>query len=252
MSKQLFLIALATIGTLASCSKADPVTPTPTPTPTPPSSAASTPSYATGDGAIVALITRTTTNTPIGAVDFDLGTGVAVFGSLSSTTYNDAGKVTLNGKELTKQSNNAYVYTPSAADVTGIDLDGAINWSVTTPSFTYNAGSGTGRGMPNATAIAGTYTTVDANAAFTLELSGGVSNADSVYFQINGPSKSILKRMSGSTTSVTYTADEVKSLGKSVGCSVTIAPWNHQQKTLGGKIIHVINELAISRTIEIK
>lgn len=249
MNKQLMILAIGTISMLASCKKEDSSTPKPA---TPASGTATTPVYGSGDGAVVALITRTTTATPIGNMDYDLGTGVAVFGNLSTGTYSDAGKITLNGKELARQTNNSYLYTPTAGDMKGIDLSGSIKWTVTTPSFTYDAGAGTGRGMPAAKSIAGAYTSVDASAAFTLEVDGAVSNSDSVYFQINGPSKSVLKRMAANTRSVTFTAAEMGTLGKGAGCSVTIAPWNHQEKTLGGKLIHVVNELALSRVIEIK
>lgn len=252
MNTKLILMAIAAAGTFASCNK-DEATPTPTPTPsTPVSSGAATPTYTTGDGAIVALMTRTSTSTPMGSVDLDLGTGVAVFGNLSAGTYSDAGKITLNGKELAKQTNNSYVYTPAATDPTGIDLSSNITWVVTTPSFTYNANGSTGRGMPDADRIAGTYTSVSSSADFTLAVNGSVTNADSVYFQINGSKKSILKREAGTVKSVTFTAAEMGTLGSVTGGSVTICPWNHQLRTLGGKSIHVINELALSRVIEIK
>ncbi|MES2479577.1 MAG: hypothetical protein V4561_10840 [Bacteroidota bacterium] len=252
MNKKLILLAISAMGTFASCTKED-VTPTPTPTPTTPvSSGAATPTYATGDGAIVALMTRTTTTTPFGSTDFDLGTGVAVFGNLSTGTYSDAGKITLNGTELAKQTNNSYLYTPGATNPTGIDLSGNITWVVTTPSFTYNAGGSVGRGMPIADKMAGTYTSVSSSTDFTLAVDGSISNADSVYFQINGSKKSLLKRMAGTVKSVTFTAAEMGTLGAVTGGSVTICPWNHELKTLGGKSIHVINELALSRVVEIK
>jgi hypothetical protein len=248
--KFLSLSLLATI-VFASCDPAD-VMPTPDPTPDPTASAASTPSFASGDGAIVALITRTSTSTPMGNMDIDLGTGVAVFGNLSAGSYTHAGSITLNGKTLTRNENNSYVYMPSATDITGIAFDSDINWVVETPSFTYNAATA-GRGMPVASGnIDFSAASLSGSDAFTLKVSGSISNADSVYFQINGPNKSILKRMGATTTSVTFTADEMSSLGKSAGCSMTVAPWNHEQKTLGGKTIHVVNELAISKVVEIK
>lgn len=253
MNNKMIALALATASVFASCKKEDAPSPSPTPSPKPaPSSAAATPSYGTGDGALVALITRTTMSTPLGPVSQDLGTGVAVFGNLSTGTYNDAGTITLNGKELKKQTNNSYVYIPGTTDVTGIDLSDNIKWSVASPVISYDASlAGSGRDMPSSGGLSGSYTTIDASSAFTLSVVS-VLNADSVYFQINGPDKSILKRRSGTTTSVTFTADEVASLGKSQGCSVTVAPWNHQEKTFGGKLVHVINELALSRVVEIK
>jgi len=249
MNRKLLALSLLSTVAFASCDPAD-VTPTPDPTPAPP--ATSSPTFSDGDGAIIALVTRTSTSTPMGNVDIDLGTGVAVFGNLSTGAYTNAGNVTLNGKALKRNENNSYVYVPSMTDVTGIDLSSNIKWVVETPSFTYDAAT-SGRDMPVASgAISFTGASLNASEAFTLSVSGSINNADSVYFQINGPSKSILKRMGGSTTSVTFTAAEMGSLGKSAGCSMTIAPWNHEQKTLGGKTIHIVNELALSKVVEIK
>ena len=263
MNKKTLIIAIAAIGTFASCTKKPststptpspmPSTPTPTPTPTPSTpvaSGATTPTFSTGDGAIVALITRTTNRTPLGSYDVDLCTGIAAFGTLSTGTYVDAGPITLNNKSLKKQTNNTYVFTPTATNV--IDLSNDINWWVSSPSFTYNAGSSVGRGMPEAGPISGSYTLVSTTSDFTLSVDGSIINADSVYYQINGSKKSLLKRVVGTVKSVTFSAAEMATLGAVTGGSVTICPWNHQLKTFGGKSIHVINELALSRAIEIK
>ena len=76
-------------------------------------------------------------------------------------------------------------------------------------------------------------------------MTNAIGMADSVYFQITGTSKSIIKAKGGSEKSATFTSAELKTLGNTVGGSVVIAPWNHELKTLGGKQIHVINELAL-------
>lgn len=254
MHKKFMLLAVAAATSLASCKKettssTSATTPTPTPTAT-----STTPMYTSGDGVIVALLTRTTTVTMGMPIDMSIGTGVAVFGNLSSGTFSDAGVVTLNGTNLSKQANNSYVIIPSVTNPTGIDLSGSnINWSVGTPSFTYNAGKGgTGRGMPTASGITGSYTSINTASDFTLSVDGSVSNSDSVYFQINGASKSLLKRMGPNTKSVTFTSAELKTLGTIASGSISICPWNHELKTLGGKSIHVINELALSKVVEIK
>jgi hypothetical protein len=250
MSKKLLPLSILSALVLAACDPSDVVPTDPEPSPAP--SSTTTPSFESGDGVIVALITRTTTATPIGSMDVNLGTGVAVFGDIASATFSNAGTVTLNGTALTRNANNSYAYIPSATNVTGIDFTSNIKWVVETPSFTYDAAV-SGKGMPRVSgAITFTGSSLNASESFTLAVSGTIVNADSVYFQINGPNKSILKRMGSSATSVTFTADEMASLGKSVGCSMTIAPWNHEMKTLGGKSIHVVNELALSKVVEIK
>lgn len=248
MNKKIFAIAIAGMAALSSCKKEDaPATPAPDPKPT---ATTPTPSYSTGDGALVALVTRTTTSTPMGPVSMDLGTGVAVFGNLGAGTYNDAGTITLNDKTLQKQNNNSYVYIPGTTDITGIDFSAGIKWNVGTPAISYNAALG--RNMPIGGEISGSYTTVDATADLKVSVSRAFTRADSVYFQLAGPDGYVLKRMDGYATSVTFTAAEVKSCGKSLGCSIVVAAWNHELKTFSGKDVHVINELALSRVVEIK
>ena len=239
------ILSIAFLGFMSACSKS-------TTTPTPPNKNAANPSFTTGDGAIIAVMTRTSTTNFGFTTDIDLGTAVAVFGNLSTGTYNDAGTVTLNAKALTKNSNNSYVFTPSATDIKGIDFSTDIDWSVGTPTFTYNCKSGTGKGMPSGAKLDGTYTFIDVNSDFTVSLNNAIGNADSIYFQITGASKTILKVTGGSTKSASFTSAELKTLGNTVGGSVVVAPWNHELKTLGGKQIHVVNELALSRVVEIK
>lgn len=209
--------------------------------------------YSTGDGYIVAVNTITSTTVMGVSTEMPMGTGIAAFGNLAAGTFSDAGAVSLNGKTLTKNTNNVYYFTPTATDITGISFDSDINWSVTNPSFTYSAKSSSGgRGMPNNTKISGTFTSIDVNSDFTLAMTNAVGNADSVYFQITGTSKSIIKRTGGSEKSVTFTSAELKTLGNTTYGSIVIAPWNHELKTLGGKQIHVINELALAKVVEIK
>ncbi|MCC6186337.1 MAG: hypothetical protein IT256_04215 [Chitinophagaceae bacterium] len=253
MNKKLFLLAIAAMGSLASCNKDDAST-TPTPSPSPTPAPTPSPAYTSGHGAVVALITRTTTQTAVGPYDIDLGTGVAVFGNLSTAAYTDAGTVTLNGKELAKQTNGSYVFIPTALDATGIsDLDSKIDWTVGTPAFSYSATPSTGRGMPKVGAMDGTFTTIDLKSDFTLGITGTLSNADSIYYQIASPNgKYALKRVGGTTRTVTFTAAELKDLGTGIGGSVVIAAFNHQLKTFSGKDIHFINELALARTVEMK
>jgi len=250
MFKKFLGLALIASVALTSCDPSEIIPDTEDPTPTPENNT-QTPSFESGDGVIVALKTRTVTSTVIGNTTIEMGTGVAVFGDLAAGNFTDAGTVKLNGKELTKHSNNTYSYMPSATDITGINFDNNIKWEVSTPSFTYDAKT-QGRDLPEAN---GDFTfsgsSISGSEAFTLALSGSISNADSVYFQINGPNNTILKRMGGQTTSVTFSESEMQSLGKSIGCSVTIAPWNYETKELGGKTIHVVNELAINKVIEI-
>jgi len=205
-----------------------------------------------GDGAIVSIKSVTKTTVSGFPITTELGTAVAVFGNLSGGSYTDAGTITVNSKTLAKQANNSYVYTPSATDITGIDLSGAINWNVggagSNPAFTHDASA---QGFPAASDISGSFTTINSASDFTLSTSGSVTGSDSVYFQLSGPSATVLKRMAGNTSSVTFTAAEVQSVGKGSGV-VTIAPWNWTVQTKAGKQINVVNELALTRVVTIE
>ncbi|MBL7766685.1 MAG: hypothetical protein JNJ58_11355 [Chitinophagaceae bacterium] len=213
---------------------------------------ATTPNFATGDGFLVAVKTVTKTTVAGFPIETILGTGVAGFGNLSAATYNDAGTITLNTKSLGKQSNNSYVYIPTATDITGIDFSSSINWSVggagSVPAFTHSA---TAQGMPSAGDISGSFTTISSGSDFTLSTTAVPSGADSVYFQVAGPNAVIVKRMSGTSSAATFTAAELATLGKGSG-SVVVAPWNYSSATYSGKLIHVVNELALSRVVEIQ
>lgn len=245
--KKISFAILAVAVLFASCDKKTTTPPTttttqPTPSPTP----------ASGDGFLVAV--KTVTRSTVGGfpVDVSIGTGVAGFGNLAAGTYNDAGAITLNTKGLTKNANNTYTYIPSATDPMGVDFSSDIDWSVGggngIPAFTHDASA---QGMPNASEISGSYTTVNAASDFTVSTTGSVTNSDSVYFQIAGPNGYVLKRMASNTSSVTFTAAELATLGKGSG-SIVVAPWNMGTTVQGGKTIYVINELALSRVVEIQ
>jgi hypothetical protein len=249
MKKVILSLSLVSL-LFASCDKVKNTTTNPTTTNT--NNSAPTPVPGSGDGAIVAVQTVSKTTVSGFPITTTLGTAVAVFGNLAGASYSDAGTVMLNTKSLTKQSNNSYVFTPSATDITGIDLSGSLNWDVSggagVGAFAHNASA---QGMPVADDISGSFTTINSNNSFTLSTVGSISNSDSVYFQLSGPSSTVLKRMAGNTSSVTFTAAEVQAAGKGSGV-VIIAPWNWTVKSLGGKQINVVNEVALTRVVTIE
>ncbi len=210
-----------------------------------------TPAPASGDGFLVAIYTVNNTVVAGIPVNTTFGTGVAGFGNLASGTYNDAGTVSLAGKVFTKNANNTYVYTTSVNDITGIDMSGTLQWNVAggngTPAFTHDA---TAQGLPTSGDLS-SFTSINSDNDFTLSTVSGVNNADSVYFQISGANGTVLKRMGPNTSAATFTSAELKTLGKGTG-TVVIAPWNLNTTTISGKMIHVINETALTRVVDIQ
>lgn len=247
--KKIILASLGMAMIFISCEKVKNQTTTPNNTAA--NNTTPSPMPSGGDGAIVAV--QSVSKSTVGGfpITTTLGTAVAVFGNLAASTYSDAGAITLNSKTLTKQSNNSYVFAPTATDITGIDLSGALNWSIgggaAVGAFTHDASA---QGMPVADDISGSYTSVNSGSNFTLSTVSSISNSDSVYFQLSGPNSTVLKRVAANTSSVTFTAAEVQSVGKGSGV-VTIAPWNWTVKSLGGKQINVVNEVALTRIVTI-
>ncbi|MEZ5047870.1 MAG: hypothetical protein R2831_12870 [Chitinophagaceae bacterium] len=248
MKKQ--FLALALIGNLffVACDKVTPTTPT---TPTTPSTTAPQPTFSGGDGALIAVKSITKTTVAGFPIETEIGTGVAVFGNLSAQTYTDAGTITLNSKSLSKQTNNSYTFIPSTTDPTGIDFSSGINWNVggssSVTAFNYNANS---IGFPTGDEIVGSNT-ISSNSSFTVSTATTISNSDSVYFQMAGTGGVVLKRMAGNTSSVTFSASELQSVGKG-SASIVVAPFRYTQQTINGKAIWVINETAFSKIVTIE
>lgn len=248
MNKILFSIAGMSV-LLFSCSKVkstiDNNTNNQTTTP-----AAPQPNITNADGSLVALETKTSSMVMGVPIDLSIGTGVAVLGNLAGQSYVDVGTVTLNSSNLTKQSNNSYVFTPTVSNPTGIDVSGNIAWTVSGGNgfngFSVNAT----KGMPVMGSLNGSYAQIDRNSICNLQVTS-ISNADSVYFQLAGPNGTVLKRAGNNTTSMSFSVAEVQSVGTGNG-SVVVAAWNMQSSPQGGKSIYLINESALASVVEFK
>ena len=176
----------------------------------------------------------------------EIGTPVAVF--LDGSNFKDVGAVTCETKELTKNSNNSYTYIPDPqndpADAFGVSYSGTIDWTVEGgngfPALTKSA-DGTFPSGLTLTVANGDAISVDG--AFTLETSSNISNADSVYFSVIGPSGNVMSRQHGSVSSYTFTADEMAEIGKGSGYVQVAAYRISETETLGsGEVVYYLNE----------
>jgi hypothetical protein len=236
------LSAMSTV--LVSCSK-DEETPNQT-TPT----ASTTPVINDADAVLVALNTVTTTTVLGAPYDVTLGTGVAVFPTTAGgSTYADAGAVTLEGSALDKQTNNSYVYVPSASSATGLDLSGDIDWTVagagSIPAFSHTVATS----FPTLGVINSDTTTLSTSSDFTLSVAS-VNNADSVIFQIAGQNGNKLVTMGPGTISHTFTAAEVASVGSGYAV-IQVAVYNYEFDMVSGKKVYYINETVRSIVVSI-
>lgn len=203
------------------------------------------PSYTGEYAALVGIKTVTTATSPIGSFDTELGTAVAVFSQDGGVSYLPAGTITASSKTLALGANNTYTYTPSVTDLTGIDFSSSLAWSGTGgtwPSFsaTTNVGFSSIQVISSGdVAVASNYDLV----------CGGITNADSVYFAVYGPSGSKLVLLPGNTTSHTFTAADLTGMGTGTGF-VQVTGIKYDPQVIGGKTYYLINETV--RTKQVK
>jgi hypothetical protein len=212
-----------------------------------PASNPPTPTFADGDGTLSAVKSVTFQDVPVvGQVQVDLGLGVAVFFDNGNTSsFVEAGAVTLEGEGLDKQENNSYVSIPDQNNPTGIDFSGNPNWEVTgngnVGAFTHQ----TSIGFPSVGSIT-SGTTVTAGSAYTLTVAN-VSGADSVIFMCGG----IVHTRAGNTTSHTFTADETSNMGSGPSYA-QVAPYKIEEATVGGGDYWFVNERVVTQSVTIE
>ena len=247
----LLICALALTAGLSSCKKdeeEEPVVPAPTtaqpsnPTPTPADAA----------GVLVAVQTSNYITAPfVGEIYQPIGLGIAVFGDFVTPAYIDGGTVSLNGSAFTKQSNNSYVFQPTATSATGIDLADHVTWSVsgnaanTIPAINQDAPNV----MPTGPKYTGS-TEIGRTADFTVSSAITIENADSTYYGISSGSV-VIKKTAAGGASVTFTAAEMGTLPTGSGY-VQIAPYNIASQTIAGKKIYFVNESVVTKSVTIQ
>lgn len=240
ITKRFLLLSLAVLVGFSSCKKdEEPEPETPTPAAATPANPIPAPSNA--DAALVAIHTATYITAPfVGEIYQPIGFGVGVFGNLATGAYVSAGAVSLNTKALTAQSNQSYVYTPGAAEPTGIDFSSGASWNVAGgngfAAFTHT----TSNEVPSGPKYSGA-TTIPRNAEYTLSSSIAILSADSVIFNVISPTATLTKVRAGNVASVTFTAAEMGTLGAGSGY-VQIVPYNYEYAVYGGKTVYFVNE----------
>lgn len=217
---------------------------TPTPAPTPPSY---TPSFTGVYGALIAINTITTTSTPLGDMDAQVGTAVALFSENGGTTFITAGNINANSNQLTAQSNNSYVYQITTSNPTGITFSNNVSWTGTGgawPSFSATTNQGF--------STIGTVTSGNASANASYSLTANqVSNCDSVLFVIAGQGTHVTKMLPGNATSHTFTDAELATIGTGTAI-VQVIGLNYDLQNIASKDYYLINETVKSKIISIE
>lgn len=216
-----------------------------------------TPSVPDADGVLVAIKNAVAQEVPIiGTTVIFSGLAVAAFPDGSD--FLEAGTVEVNGTALQKQSNNSYVYTPSATNINGIDFDSGTNWNVTgsasVDGFTHDAGVG----VPELGGISVANTLdIDANVNLAIDENSNytnLGNADSLYYAIIGPSGNIAFHTVANTLAnrnFTFTPNELADLGKGAGY-VQIAAYKVNVVTMGTKQYAFIKQGIITKQVTLE
>ena len=196
-------------------------------------------SFSDADGSLIAI--KSSTSTPIGNIP--LGTAVGAFYDGGNLT--DVGTVSVEGVDLTKNSNNSYTATASASNPSGISYSLPIEWSV---SGANGFSAFTENNMQDFPAVAEVNSggTVDKSDGYTLSTTS-ISNSDSVVFTVGN----VAKIVSANTTSYTFSSQELSSLSNGSNI-VSIAPYNFYSKTISSKKIYFVNESVVQKSVTIQ
>ncbi|MFN8154937.1 MAG: hypothetical protein U0Y08_11660 [Bacteroidia bacterium] len=250
MKKLSYVLMLALLAGITSCKKDDETTDnggggSTTPT------VNTTPTYSDADGVLAAVYTNNWITMPfVGTMNMPIGTAVAAFSSTTGgSTYVDAGVVKCEDSTLTKNSSNAYYFNPSMYNPYGLSLGGNVSWDVagnaSVPVINYTT-SGV---IPSVDSISN-GTTINKSNAYTLSVMGSISNSDSVIFVVAGPSATLMVTRPAGTTSHTFSATEMGTIGSGSGV-VEVVPYNWESTTISGKKFYFVNEAAATKLVTI-
>ena len=206
-----------------------------------------TPTFADGDGTLSAVKSMSFIDVPgIGQQSIEIGLGVAVFFDNGNTSsFVEAGAVSLEGEGLDLQDNNSYVSIPSQTNPTGIDFSGNPSWSVggagNVGGFTHE----TSIGFPSVGSITSSATVTNGN-DYTLTVAN-VSGADSVIFMLGG----VVHTEAGNATSSTFTSAEISGMGTGASFAQA-APYKIEEATVGGGDYWFVNERVVTQSVTIE
>ncbi|MCW3128035.1 MAG: hypothetical protein JWO03_3693 [Bacteroidetes bacterium] len=236
-------LGLTCVSTFTACKKS-------TTSSTPSNSAPSVSTPSSADGALAAVVVKTTQTVAGYTVPINIGTAAAWFGSQNS--YKDAGNVNVDANGLSK-SNNAYIYQPSQTNPTGLSFNNSVAWDVTGNSgngitaFNFSDNSS----FPDVDDISNSGT-VSSSGAFTLSATS-TPYGDSVIFVVSGSQNHVTFIAPGGTSSHTFTAAEMATVGASGNNTglLQIAPYRVNHQTINGKSYYFVKETCVSKFVTI-
>lgn len=217
----LLLVILVVIQILVSCSKddgGDNGGPTQPNNPT---------GFNVADGLGVLAAVKVTTITPVpgyGNYEVTTATGTAWFGNIGSSSGIEAGTVKLNNQALTWQSAGGVYMAMFETSFPPVSWE--VSGSGSVPAFTKNISAA----FPEFTGDLPENPSV--NADLTINLSGKVSNADSVIAVVTG-NNGVMKAVSASASQITISKSQLSSVGSIINISVNAV--KYLPETIEGK-----------------
>ncbi|MEJ5302233.1 MAG: hypothetical protein HPY80_01070 [Bacteroidales bacterium] len=186
------------------------------------------------DGIGVLAAIKLTTITPIpgmGNYEVTTATGTAWFGTIGSSSGNDAGTVKLNNQALTWQSTGGVYIGNFQTSFPPVSWE--VSGSASVPAFTKNITAP----FPEFSGDLPENPTTSSD--LTINLGGKVSNADSVIAVVAG-NTAVMKVVSAGTNQVTFNKSQLGNLGTIRQISVNAV--KYLPETIEGKKIWFILE----------
>jgi hypothetical protein len=167
-------------------------------------------------------------------------TATAVFPvSAGSLSYNYAGIVKVQGKELTPTTNYIYSYVTMTDP---INLAGDVTWDIgggnNIPAFSFTQN----KGIPYYNGLAELPVVVSKGAGATIDFGGKIGYADSVIVMLSGANSSVFKTVSGTAPNAIFQPAELAGLKATKAATYTVTPFNIRDTWVNGKRFYFVNE----------
>lgn len=166
------------------------------------------------------------------------------FSKPGDKTLISGGQVAINGVNLKKYDNNAYVYDIAA---TPLDLS-TVNWGVTGHTPISGFTKEVTKGFPTYSKFASVPETFSISSDLTLPLASAFTKADWVVVLIAGSKGAVTKYFKPGNTDLVISAQELSKLGTGKNGIISISPYNLSYEIMAGNKIYFVNESNFSKS----
>jgi hypothetical protein len=196
-------------------------------------------------GTLVAIRSITYTNAGGNLIPFEFNTATAAFfEAVGGSALVDAGAVQLNGKTLTKATNNAYSYD-NALDPLSLDQ---VQWEVAGSGDVPMISQTVTKPLPEFTGYENLPASVSKAEGLTISLGASISDADSVLVTVISinDGEFAMRTVAGNAGSVTFNTDDLAGLSTGSGL-LQVNPYNVTTETISGKKSYFLNQSSYSK-----